>query len=320
MFKVCSELKSAETLMRDAYCSTLMELAKTDGRIVALDADLISSSGMKPFFKAFPQRSVQCGIAEANMIGVAAGLSLTGKVPFCHSFGPFASRRVCDQIFISAAYARLNVRIIGSDPGVTAAYNGGTHMPFEDMAVLRGIPEITLIEPCDPVCMADITRQLVDVYGVYYIRMARKNAVAVYEPGSTFEIGKGNVLRSGVDVTLFASGIMVAEALKAAELLAGEGVSARVVDLFTWKPMDVELVAKCAEETGAFVTAENHNIYGGLGSAVAEAAAKTVPVPIEMVGTDDRFGQVGTEAFLRGEYRLTAERIADAAKKAIERK
>jgi len=320
MFKVCSELKSAETLMRDAYCSTLMELAKTDGRIVALDADLISSSGMKPFFKAFPQRSVQCGIAEANMIGVAAGLSLTGKVPFCHSFGPFASRRVCDQIFISAAYARLNVRIIGSDPGVTAAYNGGTHMPFEDMAVLRGIPEITLIEPCDPVCMADVTRQLVDVYGVYYIRMARKNAVAVYEPGSTFEIGKGNVLRSGVDVTLFASGIMVAEALKAAELLAGEGVSARVVDLFTWKPMDVELVAKCAEETGAFVTAENHNIYGGLGSAVAEAAAKTVPVPIEMVGTDDRFGQVGTEAFLRGEYRLTAERIADAAKKAIERK
>ena len=320
MFKVNPELKTSETLMRDAYCSTLMELAETDKRIVALDADLVSSSGMKPFFKAYPDRAIQCGIAEANMIGVAAGLSLTGKVPFCHSFGPFASRRVCDQIFISAAYAKLNVRIIGSDPGVTAAYNGGTHMPFEDMAVLRGIPEITLIEPCDPVQLADVTRQLVDVYGVYYIRMVRKNATAVYAPGSTFEIGKGNVLRAGTDVTIIASGIMVAEALKAAEELANEGVSARVVDMFTWKPIDTELIAKCAEETGAFVTAENHNVYGGLGSAVAEAAAKTVPVPIEMVGTDDRFGQVGTEAFLRNEYRLNAQRIAEAAKKAIERK
>ena len=320
MFKVNAELKTSETLMRDAYCGALMELAEKDRRIVALDADLVSSSGMKPFFKAYPERAIQCGIAEANMIGVAAGLSLTGKVPFCHSFGPFASRRVCDQIFISAAYAKLNVRIIGSDPGVTAAYNGGTHMPFEDMAVLRGIPEITLIEPCDPVQLADVTRQLTDVYGVYYIRMVRKSATAVYAPGSTFEIGKGNLLRAGTDVTVFASGIMVAEALKAADLLAEEGVSARVVDLFTWKPIDTELIAKCAEETGAFVTAENHNVYGGLGSAVAEAAAKTVPVPIEMVGTDDRFGQVGTEAFLRNEYRLTAERIAEAAKKAIERK
>ena len=320
MFKVLPELKTSETLMRDAYCNTLMELAATDSRIVALDADLVSSSGMKPFFKAYPERAIQCGIAEANMIGVAAGLSLTGKVPFCHSFGPFASRRVCDQIFISAAYAKLNVRIVGSDPGVTAAYNGGTHMPFEDMAVLRGIPEITLIEPCDPVQLADVTRQLVDVYGVYYIRMVRKNATAVYAPGSTFEIGKGNVLRAGTDVTIIASGIMVAEALKAAEELANEGVSARVVDLFTWKPIDMELIAKCAEETGAFVTAENHNVYGGLGSAVAEAAAKTIPVPIEMVGTDDRFGQVGTEAFLRSEYRLNAQRIAEAAKKAIERK
>lgn len=320
MFKVKSELKNSERLMRDAYCGTLMELAEKNRNIVALDADLTSSSGMKPFFKAYPERAIQCGIAEANMIGVAAGLSLTGKIPFCHSFGPFASRRVCDQIFISAAYAKLNVRIIGSDPGVTAAYNGGTHMPFEDMAVLRGIPDITLIEPCDPVQLADTVHQLIDVYGVFYVRMARKSSVAVYEEGSTFEIGKGNLLRNGTDVTVIASGIMVAEALKAAEMLAADGVSARVVDMFTWKPIDTELIRNCAEETGAIVTAENHNIYGGLGSAVAEAAVKTVPVPIEMVGTDDRFGQVGTEDFLRGEYRLTAEHIAMAAKKAIERK
>lgn len=306
--------------MREAYCEIMMSLAASNKNIVALDADLISSSGMKKFFEAYPDRAFQCGIAEANMIGVAAGLSLVGKIPFAHTFGPFASRRVCDQIFISAAYAKLNVRIIGSDPGVTAAYNGGTHMPFEDMGVLRSIPQITLIEPTDPVMLTDIVRQLTDLYGVYYIRMVRKNAIGIYEEGSIFEIGKGNQLRNGTDVTIVASGIMVAEALKAAEILADAGVSARVVDMFTWKPMDVELVAKCAEETGAIVTAENHNIFGGLGAAVSEACVKTVPVPIEMVGIKDQFGQVGTEDYLRKAYNLTAEAIVDAAKKVIERK
>jgi transketolase len=320
MFKVLQKMEKSEELMRDVYCNTLIELARDNKNIVVLDADLVSSSGMKPFFKAYPDRAIQCGIAEANMIGVSAGLSLTGKVPFCHSFGPFASRRVCDQIYVSAAYAKLNIRIIGSDPGVTAAYNGGTHMPFEDMAVLRGIPEITLIEPCDTVALADIVRQLIDVYGVYYIRMQRKNPMSIYEKGSTFTIGKGNILRNGSDVTIIASGIMVAESLKAADKLAAEGVSARVVDMFTWKPIDTGLVASCAEDTGAIVTAENHNTIGGLGSAVAEAVVKTLPVPVEMVGTDDRFGQVGTEDFLRKEYGLTAERIAEYAKRAIERK
>ena len=320
MFKVKQSIENSPVLMRDAYCDTLMDLAKDDPRIVALDADLVSSSGMKRFFQAFPDRAVQCGIAEANMVGIAAGLSLTGKVPFAHSFGTFASRRVADQIFISAAYAKLNVRIVGSDPGVTAAYNGGTHMPFEDMGMLRTIPDITLLEPTDPVMLADLVRQLTDVWGVYYIRMARKTVKGIYEEGSSFEIGKGNVLRNGTDVTLIASGILVAEALKAAELLAELGVSARVVDMFTWKPIDTELVAKCSEETGAIVTAENHNVMCGLGSAVAEAAVKTVPCPIEMIGSQDRFGQVGTEAFLRQEYSLTAEAIVEAAKKAIERK
>lgn len=320
MFKIKSELKKAEVPMRDAYCNTLMQMAEKDERIVALDADLISSSGMKPFFAKFPERAIQCGIAEANMIGIAAGLSLTGKVPFAHSFGPFASRRVCDQIFISAAYANLNIRILGSDPGVTAAYNGGTHMPFEDMGVLRSIPGITLIEPCDPVAVADIVSQLADVYGVYYMRMARKSSIAVYEPGSTFEIGKGNLLRNGTDVTIIASGIMVAESLKAAAALEADGVSARVVDLFTWKPIDTELIVDSAEKTGAIVTAENHNIFGGLGSAVAEAVTQNCPVPMEFVGVTDRFGQVGTEDFLRAEYGLTAENVAAAAKRAIERK
>ncbi len=306
--------------MRQAYCDALIAEAKVNDKLMVVDADVSHSVGTGRFYAAFPERAVNCGIMEAQAVGMSAGLSATGLVPFFHAFGVFATRRVFDQLFLSCAYQDLNVKIIGADPGVTAATNGGTHMPFEDMAVLRAIPDITLIEPCDPVQLADTVRQLADVYGVYYLRMARKSSVSIYEEGSTFQIGKGNLLRNGTDVTIIASGIMVAEALKAARMLEADGVSARVVDMFTWKPIDTELIAECAEETGAIVTAENHNIYGGLGSAVAEACVKTVPVPVETVGTDDRFGQVGTEDFLRREYALTAERIAEAAKKAIERK
>jgi len=320
MFKVLESFEKNPRMMREIYCETLTQLAEENENIVVLDADLISSSGMKPFFKKFPDRAIQCGVAEANMIGIASGLSAMGKIPFAHSFGCFASRRVCDQIMISAAYARQNVRIVGSDPGITAAYNGGTHMPFEDMGVLRSIPGITLIEPTDPVMLADLVKQLGKLYGVYYLRMARKNVTAVYAEGSEFEIGRGNVLADGSDVTIIASGIMIAEALKAAAILSAENVSARIVDMFTWKPVDAGLVELCARETGALVTAENHNIIGGLGSAVAEAAVQSYPVPIEMVGINDSFGQVGTEDFLRAEYDLTAAAIVRAAKRAISRK
>jgi len=320
MFKVNDVFEKSPLMMRDVYRETLTEMAEKNSDIIVLDADLIGSSGMKPFFKQFPEQSIQCGIAEANMIGIASGLSSVGKIPFAHSFGCFASRRVCDQIMISAAYAKQNVRIIGTDPGVTATYNGGTHMPFEDMGVLRSIPEITLIELTDPVMVRDIVRQLCEIKGVFYLRMARKNVTSVYEEGSTFEIGKGNIIRDGKDLTIFASGIMIGEAMKAASVLNTDGISARVVDLFTWKPIDIELINKCALQTKAFVTAENHNIYGGLGSCVSEAAAKTCPVPIEMVGVQDKFGQVGTEDFLKKEYGLTAQEIIDAAKRAIARK
>ena len=320
MFTLLEGFEQSTRLMREVYCEKLIDLALENDDIVALDADLVSSSGMKPFFTRFPDRAIQCGIAEANMIGIASGLSAMGKIPFAHSFGCFATRRVCDQIMISAAYARQNVRIIGSDPGITAAYNGGTHMPFEDMGVLRSIPGITLIEPSDPVMLADVLTQLAGVYGVYYMRMARKNTAALYEEGSTFEIGRGNVLLDGSDVTIIASGIMVVEALRASAMLRTERISAGVVDMFTWKPIDIKLVESCAQSTGALVTAENHNVVGGLGSAVAEAVASTVPAPIEMVGVKDRFGQVGTEEFLREEYSLTATDIVEAARKAISRK
>jgi len=320
MFTIHEVFEKNPKMMREVYCETLIDLALENEDIIALDADLMSSSGMKPFFQRFPDRAFNCGVAEANMIGVAAGLSAMGKIPFAHSFGCFASRRVCDQVMISAAYAKQNVRIVGTDPGVTAAYNGGTHMPFEDMGVLRSIPDITLIEPADNVILEDIIRQLEELKGVFYIRMARKNAVSIYQEGSNFHIGRGNTLVDGTDVTIFASGIMVYEALKASSILQIDGISARIIDMFTWKPIDSELIDNCARITGAFVTAENHNIVGGLGSAIAEASAKLRPVPIEMVGVQDRFGQVGTEDFLREEYELTAADIVAAAKRAIERK
>jgi len=320
MFTIHEAFEKNPKMMREVYCDTLLDLALNNDDIVVLDADLMSSSGMKPFFQRFPDRAFNCGVAEANMIGIASGLSAMGKIPFAHSFGCFASRRVCDQIMISAAYARQNVRIIGSDPGVTAAYNGGTHMPFEDMGVLRSIPEITLIEPADNVILEDIVKQLADIKGVYYIRMARKNAVSIYKEGSNFHIGRGNTLVDGTDVTIFASGIMVYEAFKASSILQTDGISARIVDMFTWKPIDSELIENCARITGAFVTAENHNVVGGLGSAIAEATAMLCPVPVEMVGVKDRFGQVGTEDFLREEYELTTSDIVAAAKVAIDRK
>ena len=307
-------------MLRDTYCETLMSMAREDKRIVALDADLMASSGMKAYAKEFPDQWINCGVAEANMIGVAAGLSATGKVPFAHSFGPFASRRCCDQIFMSAAYAKLNVRIVGSDPGVTAAYNGGTHMPFEDMGILRTIPEMTLLEPTDSVMLENLLRQLARLYGVYYIRMLRKNAIAIYEPGTAFEIGKGVTLREGGDVTLIASGIMVHEALKAAALLGETGVRARVVNMFTWKPLDAALVEQCARETGAIITCENHNVIGGLGSAVCETVAGVCPVPVERIGVQDLFGEVGPEDYLRGRFHLCDVDIAAAAGRAIARK
>jgi transketolase len=307
-------------MMRDAYCKTLIKLARDDDRIVVLDADLMNSMGMIPFLKEYPERTFNCGVQEANMIGVAAGLSATGKVPYAHSFGPFATRRCFDQTFISAAYAKLNVRIIGSDPGVTAAYNGGTHMPFEDMGIMRNIPNATVIEPTDSVMLSDIITQLKDLYGVFYVRLKRKNAIKVYEEGSVFEIGKAVELKEGKDATIIASGIMVPEALKASNKLSEEGIHVKVVNIFTWKPIDKEGIIRFANETGAIVTAENHNVINGLGSAVAEVLAENIPVPLERVGCMDEFGEVGPEDYLRERFELTADSIVKKVRRVIERK
>lgn len=320
MYQVKSVFEKEAREMRAVYCQTLQELARENDRICILDADLVGSSGVKPFFQEFPDRAVDCGIQENNMIGVAAGLSAAGMIPFAHSFGPFASRRCVDQIFISCAYAKANVRIVGSDPGVTAAYNGGTHMPFEDMGTLMSIPRITLVEPTDSVQLRWLLQTLEKEYGVYYIRLLRKNAVGVFEEGSQFQLGRFARLREGADAAVVCSGIMVGEALKAAALLEQEGIRIAVLNAFTWKPMDDETLAEYARSCGCVVTAENHNILGGLGSAVANSLSRSCPVPVEMVGVEDEFGEVGTEDFLRRRFDLTAEHIVRAVRAAMARK
>ncbi|MEG1255612.1 transketolase family protein [Clostridium sp.] len=306
--------------MRAVYCETLIELAKANKNIVALDSDLMSSMGMAKFGKELPEQTFNVGIQEANMIGVAAGLSATGKIPFAHTFGPFASRRCYDQLFLSIGYAKQNVRVIGSDPGITAAFNGGTHMPFEDMGLIRNIPNATILEPVDSVMLKSLLKQTADMYGFFYIRLLRKNAIGIYDEGTKFEIGKGITLKEGTDVTLMASGIMVDEALTASEMLQEKGVSARVVNMFTLKPMDKELIVKCAEETGAIVTCENHSIINGLGSAVAEVLVENTSVPMERIGARDVFGEVGPVDYLKEKFEMDAKSIVNKALLAVNRK
>jgi len=306
--------------MRNVYCETLMELADINKNVVVLDADLMNSMGMTKFAKAYPQRTFNVGVQEANMIGVAAGLSATGKIPFAHSFGPFATRRCFDQLFLSCAYAKLNVRVVGSDPGVTAAFNGGTHMPFEDMGIVRNIPGVTILEPVDATMLTSLLKQTADMYGVFYIRLLRKNAIKIYQDDVTFEIGKGITLKDGHDVTIIASGILVDDALTAAQELEKQGVSARVVNIFTLKPIDKDLIVQCAAETGAIVTVENHSIINGLGSAVAEVVVENITVPMERMGVNDTFGEVGPQDYLKQRFCLTSENIVAKVNKVLARK
>jgi transketolase len=306
--------------MRAAFCETLTELAEENEDIVLVDADLMSAMGTKPFQARFPKRAIDCGVQEANMVGVAAGLSAVGKIPYAHSFAPFITRRACDQVFVSAAYAGLNVKLIGSDPGITAALNGGTHMPFEDMGIMRMFPTMTVLEPTDVAMLRDLLRREAGIYGMFYTRLVRKSAVKIYEEGSRFTIGKAVQLREGGDAAVIASGYCVGESLRAADILKARGITVRVLDMFTWKPIDAEAVLAAARDTGAIVTAENHNVVGGLGSAVAEVLVRNTPVPMEMIGAQDQFGEVGPVEYLAERFGMTAKDIAEAVEKVLARK
>ena len=320
--KLIGEHKKDSRACRDGLALTLNEMMAEDKSICYVDCDLMGCINTKMLRKNYPDRAFEAGIAEANGAGVAAGLAATGKKVFYHSFGTFSSRRCYDQIYMSAAYAGLTVHVLASDAGVTAAFNGGTHMPLEDAAMYLSIPETTVLDPADYDQLASITRQLVNVEGVSYTRFVRKGIIQVYGEGSEFEIGKGVVLHeSDKDVaTIITSGIMVDESLKAYEALQAEGINVRVIDMFTWKPLDEELVIKAAKETGAIVTAENHNVTCGLGSVVANCLAKNCPTIQEFVGVQDLFGQVGPQDFLMDTYGLRAANIVEAVKKAVARK
>lgn len=305
---------------RDGYVEAMLEMMAENDKLVHIDCDLMGCINTGKLLKAFPERTFNAGIAEQNAMGVAAGMAATGLTVFAHSFGCFASRRMFDQAFLSAGYSELPVHVIGSDPGVTAAFNGATHMPFEDCALYMTMPNAVVIDSCDIAQTKSLTKKLAADNRPSYMRLIRKGFTTVYADGSEFEIGKGVALKDGTDVTIIASGILVDEALKAEELLAKDGISARVIDMHTWKPLDEELILKAAAETGCIVTAENHQVSCGLGSAVANVLAEKCLVPLERIGIQNRYGQVGPQDFLMKEYNLTADDIAAAAKKAIARK
>lgn len=318
--KVMDVLEHEKQFMRDAYCETMKSFAEDDKNIIVMDADLMGAMGMKPFEEMYPEQTIDCGIQEANMMGVACGLSAVGKIPYVHTFGPFATRRIADQVFMSGVYAGSNVRIMGSDPGIMAQINGGTHMPFDDMGIMKGMPEMTVLEPTDCTMLKCLLKETKDRYGMFYIRLVRKECTKVYSEDSTFEFGKAVTLRDGTDVTIISSGYCVAESLKAAKTLENEGISAKVMNIYCWKPLDEESIISAAKETGAIVTAENHTVVHGLGAAVSSVLSKNIPVPVEMIGVQDEFGEVGNVAYLSDRFHLNAEYIVEAAKKAVSRK
>ena len=322
-FELIGKHEKDSRASRDALALTLNDMMAEDKSICYVDCDLMGCINTKMLRKNYPERAFEAGIAEGNGAAISAGLAATGKTVFFHSFGTFSSRRCYDQIYMSAAYAGLTVHVLASDAGVTAAFNGGTHMPLEDAGMYLSIPETTVLDPADYAQLQSITRQLPGIKkGVTFTRFVRKGIVQVYGDGSEFEIGKGVVLHESKDdvATVITSGIMVDETLKAYEALKAEGISVRVVDMFTWKPLDEELVIKCAKETGAIVTAENHNVTCGLGSVVANCLAKNCPTVQEFVGVQDQFGQVGPQDYLMDVYGLRAANIVEAVKKAIKRK
>ena len=302
---------------RESYGAALVELAdKYD--FVVMDADLAEATKTVKFKKACPERFFDCGIAEGNMMSVAAGIATTGKTVFASTFAMFAAGRAFEQVRNSIGYPHLNVKIGATHAGITVGEDGATHQCNEDLALMRTIPGMTVVNPSDDVEARAAVEAALNTAGPFYIRFGRYAVPVINNtPDYKFELGKGVVLAEGTDVTIVATGIMVAMALEAREALAAEGISARVINIHTIKPIDGEILAKAAAETGAIVTAEEHNIIGGLGAAVAESVSATCPVPVIRVGVKDTYGHSGTVPALLEAYGLTPAAIAEGAKKAI---
>ena len=310
----------ANIATRDAYGQALAELGALNDKVVVLDADLSKSTKTNDFKKVYPERFFNMGIAEQNLLGTAAGFAAAGKIPFASSFAVFAVGRAYDQIRNSIAYPKLNVKIAATHAGLTVGEDGGSHQMLEDIALMRALPNMTVIVPADGVETKQVIMAAAKYVGPVYIRLGRPKVPVLFDETYKFEIGKGVVLKEGTDVTLVATGIMVSKAAEAAEALAAEGISAAVVNISTIKPLDNALITEMAQKTGAVVTCEEHNIYGGLGSAVAEVLVENCPVPMARVGVEDSFGESGLPDQLLEKYGLTAANIADKAKAVIARK
>ena len=307
---------------RNAYGDMLVALAEEYPDLLVLDADLSGATMTKNFAKAYPERFFDMGIAECNMAGVSAGLATCGKKPFLNSFAMFSAGRAWEQVRNSIAYPNLNVKVVGSHGGLSVGEDGATHQCIEDFSLMRTIPGMMVLCPCDGNAMRLAVKALLDYEGPVYLRLGRSAVETVTDsiPGYRFELGKGALLRDGSDVTVVAVGMMVQMALKAAELLAAEGISARVIDMHTIKPIDTELLLKAAQETGAIVTTEEHNVLGGLGAAVAEYLGEHFPVTVVRHGVEDIFGRSGKANEVLAAYGLTPEGIAEKAKLALARK
>ncbi len=303
---------------RESYGNGLVELGAQYPEIVVLDADLAESTKTVYFKKAYPDRFFDCGIAEQNMVAVAAGLATCGKIPFCSSFAMFASGRAFDQVRNAVAYPNLNVKICATHAGITVGEDGATHQCLEDMGIMRTIPNMVVLNPGDDVEARAALRAAAAHNGPVYMRFGRAPVPVLFDEATFhFEIGKGQILSQGSDVSIVATGILLEAALAARDLLANEGISAQVIDICTIKPIDRELLLASASKTGAVVTAEEHNIIGGLGSAVAEVLCEGLPVPLRRVGVEDQFGRSGKVPALLEYYGLTAENIVRRAKEAI---
>ena len=305
---------------RDGFGEGLVELGSKRDDVVVLSADLTDSTRAGWFKKQFPERFFAMGVSEQDMIGTAAGLALSGKTPFACTFGVFAAGRAWDQVRISAAYMNLNIRIAGTHGGISVGEDGPTHQAIEEIALMRILPNMTVIVPCDALEAKKATIASASYKGPLYLRLGRAKEPVITEENSSFEIGKANIFKDGKDVTIIACGHEVYESLVAHDILKKEKIDARVINLHTIKPIDKNVIIKAAKETGAIVTAEEHTVLGGMGSAVSEILAREFPVPIEFVGVKDRFGESGAPAELFKLFELTAEDIAKAAKKAVKRK
>ncbi|MCI6003693.1 transketolase family protein [Allisonella histaminiformans] len=305
---------------REAYGETLKELGAQIPEIVVLDADLSASTKTAVFAKAFPDRFFDTGIAEGNMMSVAAGLAASGKIPFASTFAVFGAGRAYEQIRNSICYPNLNVKVAVTHAGLTVGEDGATHQMLEDIALMRALPNMTVVVPADAAETAQVIRWAASYQGPVYIRMGRAKVEDVISPDAEFVPGKSTTLADGSDVTIMACGIMTQQALQAAKMLAEEGISARVINMSSIKPIDEAAIVKAAKETGAIVTCEEHTVMGGLGSAVAEVVVRHCPVPMAMVGTEDVFGQSGKASEVLKVYGLTPEHIALEAKKLVEAK